>query len=129
MKKIKKADDAKKVTIAGVNGYYFWEMMQSDPCKLIIKLKKPTLIVQGNADFQISLENGIEAYEDTLHSQYKFVEYKLFRKLNHLLMIYSGPAEDKGTIAEYNTSATLDTQAGRYLADWVLGLSQADDEE
>ncbi len=129
LKKLKKADDAKKTTIAGVNGYYFWEMMQSDPCKLIIKLKKPTLIVQGNEDFQISLENGIEAYEDTLQSQYKFVEYKLFRKLNHLLMIYTGPADNKGTIAEYNTPATLDTQAGRYLADWVLGVSQADDEE
>jgi len=129
LKKIKNAADAKAMTIAGVNGYYFWEMMQTDAIKLIMKLKLPTYIVQGNADFQISLENGIEAYEDALTGKDSFVDYKLFRNLNHLLMHYSGAAEAKGTIAEYDTPATLDKQAGRDLADWVLALGQKDNEE
>ena len=130
LKKIKKADEAKQMTIAGVNGYYFWEMMQHDPIKLIKKLRLPTYIVQGNADFQISLENGIEAYEDELNSaKYNYIDYKLFRKLNHLLMLYDGPADSKGTIAEYDTPNTLEKLAGRNLADWVLALVTPDDEE
>ena len=129
LKAAKTAEEAKAMTIAGVNGYYFWEMMQSDPCKLIKKLRLPTYIVQGNDDFQVSLENGIEAYEDGLAVKAEFVDYKIFRKLNHLLMVFSGPAEAKGTVAEYDTPATLDKQAGRNLADWVLDLGQTVDEE
>ncbi len=129
LKRVKNADKAREMTIAGVNGYYFWEMMQVDPCKLIKKLRLPTYIVQGNADFQISLDNGIDAYEDEIEVSYSFVDFKIFRKLNHLLMIYSGPGEDRGTVAEYDTPATVNKQAGRYLADWVLGLYQTDDEE
>ena len=129
LKKIKNADAAKEVTIAGVNGYYFWKMMQVDACKLIQKLKLPTYIVQGTADFQVSLENGIEAYEDKIDAKYKFVEYDIFRKLNHLLMLYQGPSESKGTVAEYDTPAKLDKQAGRKLALWVLDLGQTEDEE
>ena len=129
LKRVKKADDAKQITIAGVNGYYFWEMMQMDAGELIKKLKIPTYIVQGNDDFQVSLEDGIEAYEDALEGKYPFIEYNIFRKLNHLLMLYHGPGENKGTVQEYDTPATLDKVAGRNLADWVLALGQSDDEE
>ncbi|MCE5341985.1 MAG: alpha/beta hydrolase [Eubacteriales bacterium] len=129
LKRVKKAEDAKAMTIAGINGYYFWEMMQVDPVALIKKLKLPTYIVQGNQDFQISMDNGIDAYEDEIEIKYSSVEYKLFRNLNHLLMIYEGPAENKGTVAEYDTPATLDKQAGRDLADWVLRLSKTGNEE
>jgi dienelactone hydrolase len=129
LKKVKKAEDAKAMTVAGVNGYYLWEMMQVDSVKLIKKLKLPTYIVQGNKDFQISLENGIDAYEDEIEIKYSSVEYKLFRGLNHLLMAYEGPADAKGTTAEYDTPATLDKQAGRDLADWVLDLVDTGNEE
>ncbi len=129
LKNVRNADAAKEMTIAGVNGYYFWEMMQVDPVKLIKKLRLPTYIVQGNDDFQVSLEDGIEAYEDLLSSKYPFVDYRIFRKLNHLLMIYHGPAESMGTVSEYDTPATLDTVAGRNLADWVLALGTTQDNE
>ena len=129
VKKARKADTAKTLTVAGINGYYFWEMMQVDPIKLIIKLRKPTYIVQGTEDFQVTSANGIDAYDDELSGAYKFVDYKLFRKLNHLLMQYTGTADTKGTVAEYDTPATLDKQAGRNLADWVLSLRQSEDEE
>lgn len=129
LKKVRKAEAAKEMNLAGINGYYFWEMMQVDTVKLITKMKLPTFIVQGNADFQVSLEDGIEAYEDAFEGKQSFVQYKIFRKLNHLLMNYHGPAEAKGTIAEYDTPATLDTVAGRALADWVLNLGKTTEEE
>jgi len=129
IKRITSAEKAKEMTIAGVNGYYFWEMMQVDACNLIKKLRLPTYIVQGEEDFQISEANGIDAYKDEIESTYSFVDYKLFRKLNHLLMLYTGPAEARNTLEEYNTPANLSKQAGRYMADWVLALYPTDDEE
>jgi dipeptidyl aminopeptidase/acylaminoacyl peptidase len=129
LKAAKNADAAKQITIAGVNGYYFWEMMQYDTIKQIRKLRLPVYIVQGNDDFQISLENGVEAYEDELTANAAYADFHIFRKLNHLLMIYHGPAEAVDTVAEYDTPATLDTVAGRNLADWILALGQTDDEE
>lgn len=129
LKKAKTAEAAKQITLAGVNGYYFWEMMQTDACKLIRSLKIPTYIVQGEEDFQVTPDNGIDAYEDELGNKLKFVEFRMFRKLNHLLMLYNGPTESEGTVAEYDTPATLDTQAGRYLADWVLALGHTNEED
>ena len=129
LKRAKTAEAAKEITIGGINGYYFWEMMQVDTTKLISRMKLPTYIVQGNADFQVSLADGIEAYEDALGSRSNFVQYKIFRKLNHLLMNYDGPVSAKGTIAEYDTPATMDTVAGRNLADWILNLGTTSDEE
>ncbi len=129
LKRITKAAKAKEITVEGVNGYYYWEMMQTDAVSLIKKLKVPTYIVQGNRDFEVTLDDGIDAYEDDIESKYSSVTYKLFRNLNHLLMLYDGPAESKGTAAEYDTPATLDKQAGRYMADWVLDLGKTDDEE
>ena len=129
LKAIRNADDAKEMTIAGVNGYFYWEMMQVDTVKQIKKLRLPTFIVQGNDDFQLSLENGIEAYEDDINVNHTYVDFFIFRKLNHLLMTYHGPAADMDTTAEYDTAASLDTVAGRKLADWVLALGTTEDEE
>lgn len=129
LKAAKTAEDASGLTVAGTNGLFYWEMMQTDPIKLMTKLKIPTYIVQGNADAQVPLELGIDAYEDALDGKADFVEYKLFRKLNHLLMSYTGPSENRGTEAEFDTPAKLDKQAGRDLADWVLALGQTEEEE
>jgi hypothetical protein len=129
LKSARTPEAAKEMTIAGISGYYFWEMMRTDTVKQIKKLKLPTYIVQGNDDFQVSLENGIEAYEDQISVNTAFVDFHIFRKLNHLLMIYHGPAEAMDTAAEYDTPATLDTVAGRNLADWVLALGATQDEE
>lgn len=112
-------EEARNTTIFGVNAYYFWEMHKYDSIKLLKKLKVPIYIVQGNADFQISLENGIEAYEDALGDDLKNVDYKIFRGLNHLLMKFTGSTEDKGTLKEYDTPANIDTLTARDLAAWV----------
>ncbi len=121
--------EARELTIAGVNGYYFWEMAQYDSVKLMKKLKIPMYIVQGNADFQISVANGVEAYEDALGEDVRNIDYKTFRGLNHMLMKFTGNVEDKGTLKEYDTPATLDTMAARDLAAWVNSVGAPQPEE
>ncbi|MDD3214729.1 MAG: hypothetical protein PHY64_13720, partial [Eubacteriales bacterium] len=129
LKKIRKAEKAREVTVNGYNGYYYWEMMQVDECQLIRKLKLPTYILQGNMDFEVSLADGIEEFKDGIKTSSTLYDYSMFRNLNHLMMVYDGPADAKGTKAEYDTPEKLDTQAGRYMADWVLGQGNLDDEE
>lgn len=119
-----KEEDAKNVTIFGVNAYYFWEMQQHDPIKLLKKLKLPTYIVQGNADFQVPVEDGVEAYEDRLGDGIDWIDYKVFRDLNHLLMKYTGDAEYQNTIQEYDTPANVDALAANNMAAWIQGLWQ-----
>lgn len=123
-----KEEDAKSITIFGVNAYYFWEMQQHDPIKLLKKLKLPTYIVQGNADFQVPVEDGVEAYEDMLGDSLDWIDYKVFRDLNHLLMKYTGEVEYQSTIQEYDTPANVDALAASNMAAWIQELWQTNAE-
>lgn len=122
-------EEARATTIVGVNGYYFWEMQQHDPIKLMKKMKIPMYVVQGNSDFQISVKNGVEAYEDALGDDMKNLDYKVYVGLNHLLMKYTGDAAYKGTVQEYDHPAKLDTSAARDMAAWVLSVNAPQEEE
>ncbi len=110
---------AQGITLFGRNGYYFWEMQQHDPLKIMKKLKLPTYFVQGNTDFVVSVEAGVEAYEDGLGEDVTFADFQVYRGLNHLLMKYTGDVKNKGSAQEYDTPATLDTMAARDMAGWI----------
>ncbi|MCL1855630.1 MAG: hypothetical protein FWF86_07845, partial [Clostridia bacterium] len=95
------------------------------------KLRIPAYIVQGSNDFEVTLEDGIEAYEDLLgDTSYtrRYIFYKTYKGLNPLLMKYAGDAARKGTDEEYGTPAKLDTQAARDMAYWINGRWRKDDE-
>lgn len=124
----KSGEEARQETLFGVNAYYFWEMQQHDPIALLKKLKLPIYIVQGNEDFQVSPENGVEAFEDALGDDRENIDYKIFRGLNHLLMRYTGVAEGKGTVQEYDTPATLDRVAANDIAAWINQIGKTDEE-
>ncbi len=115
-------EEARQQTLFGINGYYFWEMEQHDIIQLIRKSRIPTYIVQGNEDFQISVENGVELYEDRIGDKVRFVDYKVYRGLNHLLMRYEGDPSWKGTLKEYDVPAKLDTSAARDIIAWMKNV-------
>ena len=117
-----KEEDAKQIDLFGVNAYYFWEMEQHDAIKDIKKLKIPIYIVQGSVDFQVPMEEGVEAYEDKLGDSLKNVNYNIYRGLNHLLMQYTGDVAKRGTVEEYDTPASLDIAAARDMTGWINGL-------
>lgn len=122
-----KESQARELTLFGKNGYYFWEMEQYDPIQLLKKLKLPTYIVQGQKDPVVSESDGWRAYSEAIGDNITFVSFKSFRGLNHLLMKdLSESAKEK---PEYNVAATLDTQAGRNLSQWILGLFAQEEEE
>lgn len=113
------AEELKSTTVFGMSGYYLNEMSQSDPAALVLMLKLPTLIVQGGKDFQVSVENGLDAWKKAIGEQ-EFVTYTLYPELNHPMMVYTGDPALQYTIQEYNTPASLDETAGNDIVNWIL---------
>lgn len=114
------AKAARALTLFGVNGYYYYEMEQAkyDPIALIQRMKKPTLVINGGSDFQVSLEDGYYAYEDALLGE-TYMAFRLYKNLNHVLMQFSGDEADRGTVNEYNTPAHLDPEAAQTMIDFI----------
>ncbi len=122
-----KESKARELTILGRNGYYYWESERYDPIQIIRKLKLPTYIVQGRKDPVISEDEGWRAYSEAIGDGVTYVGFKSFRGLNHLLM--NDLSTNENGVPEYSVAASLDTQAGRNLAQWILNLCATDEEE
>ncbi len=112
-------EEAKQETVFGLPGYYFYEMKQYDAPALLLDLKLPTLILQGGEDFQVSVENGLDAWEKALGAP-DFVTYKLYPELNHLMMKYTGDPALQYTLQEYNTPANMDGTVASDMINWIL---------
>ncbi len=113
------AGEAKQVTLFGMPAYYLYEMQQTDPAELVLALKLPTLIMQGGKDFQVSVENGLDAWQKAVGEQ-EYVTYKLYPELNHPMMAYNGDPALQYTIQEYNTPANFDETAASDIINWIL---------
>ena len=113
------AEEAKSVTVFGMPGYYLYEMRQADPAALILELKLPTLIMQGGKDFQVTVENGLDAWKKAVGEQ-EFVTYRLYPELNHPMMAYTGDPALQYSLQEYNTPASLNEAAGNDMIGWII---------
>ncbi len=112
------AEEMKSVTVFGLPGYYLYEMQQYNPSALVLELKLPTLIMQGGKDFQVSVENGLDAWKKAVGEQ-DYVTYKLYPELNHPMMAYTGDPALQYSLQEYNTPANMDETAIKDIIDWV----------
>ncbi|MBE5777763.1 MAG: hypothetical protein E7331_00330 [Clostridiales bacterium] len=112
---------AKEVELFGKNGYYFYELEQSDPINLIKRLKMDTYIVQGSDDPVISEMDGWRKYSSYFGDKITFMEFHSFQGLNHLLMV-DGEVDEQGKPV-YQKAVHLDKAAGRTLCQWVRKLN------
>ncbi len=114
-----KPEEAKATTLFGQPAYYFYEMNQVDTAQKVLDLQIPTLIIQGGKDFQVTVENGLNAWKTAL-GEPDYVTYKLYPELNHLMMVYTGDASYQGSVAEYDTPANLSEEAAKDMVEWIL---------
>lgn len=119
-------EEARTVTLFGRSGYYFWEDLHYSAVDIIRELKVPTYIAQGRRDPVVSEDEGRIAYADEIGDNQKYMSFKAFRGLNHILM--NDLTVNSEGVPEYAVAATLDKQAGRNLAQWVLGLFAVEEE-
>ena len=117
-----KPEAVKNLSLFGVNAYYYWEAEQYNMLNLITRMKVQTYIVQGSNDTKVPVEKGLEAYADKLDSGIKYVNYQLFRGVNHVLRQFTGPDELRGTPQEYEEPGALNSLAARDMVSWMNGL-------
>lgn len=78
----------------------------------------PLLILQGEADFQVSMERDFEGWKEALGDLDGKVTYRSYPGLNHLFMKSGG--EHAGTVAEYNEPGQVEGQVVEDIANWIL---------
>ena len=81
-------------------------------------IKKPVLILQGEKDFQISVEKDFNLYKQILADKPN-VTFKLYTGLNHLFMksVYGTVKKYK---REYTIPSKVDTNVLSDIAQWIL---------
>ncbi|ADU29293.1 alpha/beta hydrolase [Evansella cellulosilytica] len=104
-------------TIFGLPAIYFKDMEMHDTKQLLAELDKPVLVLQGEDDFQVSMENDFAMYKDILNDR-KNATLISYPHLNHLFMHFEG--EGQGTIAEYQHPGVVDDKVLNDIVNWLL---------
>jgi len=108
----------KKKVMGGTTLYYFKEMGEHSVADYLATTKKPMLIVQGEKDFQASVEKDFNEYKRLLNDKTN-VEFRLYENLNHAFVnyLYSDILKAK---QEYNTERHIGEEVISDIADWIM---------
>jgi pimeloyl-ACP methyl ester carboxylesterase len=111
-------EEAKKLTVFGQPGYYFWEMARHDAGEILQALDIPALLINGGRDFQVIDADGIDAWNALRLPENVQVIYH--PELNHLLMNPDAPEEARNTVAEYDTPCHISQEIIAEIAEFIL---------
>ncbi len=92
IKKLTPTDAGSKELILYVPPSYWLDLRGYSPPELALKLKQPLLILQGERDYNVTMD-AFRDWQRSLASRTN-VEFKSYAKLDHLFLEGSGPASD-----------------------------------
>jgi len=101
-----------ELLIGGARAYWL-DLSAYDQVQVAKGLDIPMLIIQGEVDYQVTMED-FNIWKESLEGDVTFISYA---GLNHLLMFSEGPSSG----AEYFSSGNVDEQVVRDIADWIRG--------
>ncbi|MCL2121880.1 MAG: alpha/beta fold hydrolase [Clostridiales bacterium] len=111
-------EEAKNTAVSGnVPFYYFKEMDEHPASAYTPDIAVPFLIMQGERDFQVSVDKDYAAWQELL-SEKTNATFKLYANLNHLFM----PATGRGIVdfqEEYSIESRVDEQVLADIAEWI----------
>ncbi len=109
------------VAVAGISApaSYWVDLRGYDPPAAAQKLTLPMLVLQGERDYQVTMEDFAK-WKAALGGRSN-VTLKSYPALNHLFIAGTGPSLP----AEYMTAAHVDEQVVRNIAAWVTRLELA----
>ena len=116
-------EEAKKTSLmfgTPIKLYYFKEMGEHESINYLKSLDKPLLIMQGDKDFQVSVEKDFNLYKEILKNKAN-VTFKLYENLNHAFVpsIYGNIMKAR---KEYNVEQHICDYVIDDIATWVLSL-------
>lgn len=97
----------------GAPAVYWLSLRAYDPRRVAEGLKLPMLIVQGQRDYQVTMED-YQGWKETL-SDRENVQFKLYPKCNHLFV----EGEGQSTPAEYAKPGNVAEEAVDDVAAWI----------
>lgn len=99
--------------------YYFWEMQQHpSAADTLMQLSLPTLIINGERDFQVTIQEGRETWEKAFGMENTPWLTCLWADVNHLLM-RPDAGDAAGTAGEYMIPCYLDDEVAQAMADFI----------
>jgi uncharacterized protein len=100
----------------GIPKNYWLGYRDHDPAEEAKKLSQPMLILQGQRDYQVTAEEDFIGWKNALSGR-THVTFKLYPKLNHLMM--AGEGSGKSAPSEYEVRAHVDPEVIGDIANWV----------
>ncbi len=115
-------EEAKSTVVIGkyARAYYFKEMGEHPSIDYLKIIEKPLLILQGEKDFQVTVEKDFNLYRNIL-GQTPNVTFKLYPNLNHLFMPFVHGKILKAK-KEYKVAQHIDQQVINDISDWILSF-------
>ncbi|MCT1902126.1 alpha/beta fold hydrolase [Oceanobacillus sojae] len=110
-------EEAMEYDLGGMSGYYLQEMDQYDVGQIALDSNKPILVLQGEADFQVTMEKDFAAWQSIFENAPQ-VTFKSFQDLNHVFILSQG--ENKGSVQEYQIPGHVDEEVITDISDWIL---------
>lgn len=112
-------EEAKNLSVFGIDAYYLKEMEEYDTASLIQNLDKPILVLQGQGDFQIYYNKDFAIFKDLLGDKEnaRLISYE---NLNHFFVDYQG--QDKGSLKEYNHPGIVSQEVIQDISNWILEI-------
>ncbi len=99
--------------LLGVPVSYWLDLRGYQPVQVAQQLKQPLLILQGERDYQVTLED-FKGWQQSLSGQPN-VMFKSYPPLNHLFI----PGTGKSTPAEYQSPGHIDESVINTLVSWI----------
>jgi uncharacterized protein len=120
VKSLKLSGDASKgELLLGGPAKYWLDLRGYEPGNMAKDLRKPILILQGERDYQVTMED-FAGWKKALGSR-KDVTFITYPKLNHLFM----EGEGKSTPAEYSASGNVAKAVIDDIVKWIEKLAPA----
>jgi len=114
-------DEAMNIrTMGGITAMYYKDMGKKPVSEYLQSTTKPILVMHGEADFQVSLENDFEEYKRILQN-HPNASFKLYPGLNHVFMP-SVCGDVKTPKVEYSKSQNIPDYVIADIAEWIEGV-------
>lgn len=101
----------------GVRASYWNYLNKYDQVKVFKKLTLPTLVLQGERDYQVTMTD-FGLWQNAAKKRKGPTQFISYPKLNHLFIAGEGPSKP----SEYQLPGSLDAKVVKDISEWINGL-------
>jgi pimeloyl-ACP methyl ester carboxylesterase len=112
--KIRELDISEGEFILGVSKAYWQDLADYHPVETAENLSKPMLILQGERDYQVTIDGDFINWNKSLYT-YDNVTLKTYESLNHLFISGNGPSSN----AEYLIEGHIEQEVIDDISEWI----------